>query len=154
MARLEGITSDAELGVDLRKPKHLKLVAAAAVLVMTCLGTVAVGAAPAREQSVDRVDRPHVFVIVLENKTYEETFGSDSPAPYLATTLPAQGVLLRQYHGTGHFSLDNYISMNSGQAPNPQTQGDCQDYTDFVSPNGGALDGDGQALGTGCVYPQ
>src|SRR4051794_25084599 len=131
------------------KPKHWKLFAAA-VLAMTCLGTVAVDAAPARERSVDQ---PHVFVIVLENKTYEETFGSDSPAPYLATTLPAQGVLLRQYHGTGHFSLDNYISMISGQAPNPQTQGDCQDYTDFASPNGGALDGDGQVLGTGCVYP-
>jgi hypothetical protein len=42
----------------------------------------------------------------------------------------------------------------SGQAPNPQTQADCQYYNDFVSPNGGALDGNGQALGNGCVYPK
>jgi hypothetical protein len=62
-------------------------------------------------------------------------------------------VLLRQYYGTGHLSLDNYISIVSGQAPNPQTQGDCINYTDFASPNGGALDGDGQAVGNGCVYP-
>ncbi|HET7654420.1 MAG TPA: alkaline phosphatase family protein [Acidimicrobiales bacterium] len=98
-------------------------------------------------------ERPHVFVIVLENKTYEVTFGADSPAPYLAETLPAQGALLRQYYGTGHVSLDNYISMVSGQAPNPQTQSDCQFFTDFVSLTGGALDGNGQAVGTGCVYP-
>ena len=98
-------------------------------------------------------ERPHVFVIVLENKTYEVTFGADSPAPYLARTLPAHGALLRQYHGIGHVSLDNYIAMISGQAPNPQTQSDCQLYTDFVSLTGGALDANGQAVGTGCVYP-
>jgi len=97
---------------------------------------------------------PHVWVIVLENKSYEETFGPTSPATYLNNTLVPRGVLLRQYYGTGHFSLDNYISMVSGQAPNPQTQGDCQYYTDFISPNGGALDGNGQALGNGCVYPK
>ncbi len=27
------------------------------------------------------------------------------------------GALLTQYYGTGHVSLDNYISMISGQAP-------------------------------------
>ncbi|MEY2404046.1 MAG: hypothetical protein QOD38_1597 [Acidimicrobiaceae bacterium] len=96
---------------------------------------------------------PHVWVIVLENKSYEETFGDSSPATYLNGTLVPAGALLRQYYGTGHLSLDNYISMISGQAPNPQTQGDCVYYNDFVSPNGGALDGDGQALGNGCVYP-
>lgn len=97
---------------------------------------------------------PHVWVIVLENKSYEETFGPTSPATYLNNTLVPSGVLLRQYYGTGHLSLDNYISMVSGQAPNPQTQGDCQFYTDFVSPTGGALDANGQVLGTGCVYPK
>ena len=97
---------------------------------------------------------PHVWVIVLENKSYEETFGASSPAVYLNHTLVPAGVLLREYYGTGHLSLDNYISMVSGQAPNPQTQSDCNFYTDFISPNGGALDANGQALGTGCVYPK
>src|SRR5437762_2302083 len=55
----------------------------------------------------------HVFVIVLENKTFDETFGPNSPAPYLSTTLTAQGELLTQYYATGHASLDNYISMVS-----------------------------------------
>src|SRR4051794_26575433 len=67
----------------------------------------------------------HVFVIVLENEDAAVTFGPGSPAPYLATALPAQGQLLDQYYGIGHQSLDNYVAMLSGQAPNPQTQADC-----------------------------
>lgn len=93
----------------------------------------------------------HVFVIVLENKSYDTTFGSGSAAPYLATTLPAQGALLTNYYGTGHNSLDNYISMISGQAPNLSTQLDCPYYHDFAMV--GDLNGDGQAVGQGCVYP-
>jgi hypothetical protein len=40
-------------------------------------------------RGVDREGtRPrHVFVIVLENKGFEETFGASSPAPYLAHEL-------------------------------------------------------------------
>ena len=93
----------------------------------------------------------HVFVIILENKGFDETFGPGSPAPYLSQELTRHGQLLTQYYGTGHASLDNYISMVSGQAPNPQTQGDCQIYTDFVGAP--PLDADGQVVGQGCVYP-
>jgi hypothetical protein len=92
----------------------------------------------------------HVFVIVLENEGYDVTFGPNSKAPYLSKTLPTQGVLLNQYYGTGHVSLDNYVAMISGQAATPQTRNDCQVFQDF------ALTGitpDGQAIGTGCVYP-
>jgi hypothetical protein len=92
----------------------------------------------------------HVWTIVLENKDYANTFAKDSKAPYLATELPKQGALLSEYHGTGHLSLDNYISMLSGQAPNAITQSDCQIYQEFV----GAVGGDGQAVGQGCVYPK
>jgi hypothetical protein len=95
----------------------------------------------------------HVFVIVLENEDAEVTFGPGSPAPYLATTLPAQGQLIEQYFGIGHLSLDNYIAMVSGQAPNPQTQADCQMYTDFVPGSPAVIGPDGQAVGQGCVYP-
>ena len=93
----------------------------------------------------------HVFIIILENKGFAETFGPGSPAPYLSQQLTQQGQLLRQYYATGHASLDNYISLVSGQAPNPQTQGDCQVYTDFVGAS--SLDADGQVVGQGCVYP-
>ena len=57
---------------------------------------------------------------------------------------------MSQYYGTGHVSLDNYIAMLSGQAATPQTRSDCQVYADFVQTG---LTPNGQAVGTGCVYP-
>ena len=92
----------------------------------------------------------HVFVVNLENKGYDETFGPGSPAPYLSKTLRAKGQLLTQYYGTAHNSLPNYVAQISGQGPNPQTQGDCQVYSDFVQAGTVAP---GQAVGDGCVYP-
>ncbi len=67
----------------------------------------------------------HVFVIVLENKNYSDTFGTSTQDPYLQKTLLPMGALLTQYYGTGHVSLDNYISMISGQAPTADTTDDC-----------------------------
>jgi phosphatidylinositol-3-phosphatase len=93
----------------------------------------------------------HVFVIVLENKGFDETFGPSSPAPYLSTQLTSQGELLSQYYATGHASLDNYISMVSGQAPAIVTQADCPFYFDVLP---GIIGQNGQAIGQGCVYPQ
>ncbi len=94
----------------------------------------------------------HVFIITLENENYAITFGSGTKAPYLANTLAAQGALLQSYYGTGHVSLDNYVSMISGQAGTPQTTNDCTTYADF-SASSSTLDANGQVLGTGCVYP-
>jgi hypothetical protein len=91
-----------------------------------------------------------VFVINLENKGFEETWGTASPASFLTSTLRPKGQLLTQYFGTAHFSLGNYIAQISGQGPNPDTQADCVSYKDFVSTGQGEL---GQELGTGCVYP-
>jgi len=96
----------------------------------------------------------HVFVIILENEGFNVTFGSAAQAnpatQFLAKTLPSQGVMLNQYYGTGHVSLDNYIAMVSGQSSTVQTHVDCTFYDDFkltgVTP-------DGQAIGTGCVFP-
>jgi hypothetical protein len=93
----------------------------------------------------------HVFVVLLENKSYSETFGDSSKAHYLSGTLRRSGQLLSQYHAIGHLSLPNYIAIVSGQAPNPQTQADCHTFTEFAGPP--ALDSDGQAVGHGCVYP-
>lgn len=92
----------------------------------------------------------HVFIIMLENKDNTATFGPLSPAPYLSQTLVAQGAYLQNYFGIGHVSLDNYIALISGQAPNPDTQRDCQDYIEFAS---SGTTSDGQAIGHGCVYP-
>lgn len=92
----------------------------------------------------------HVFVIVLENKGFDETFGYDSAAQYLSVTLPSQGALLPNYYGVTHQSNANYIAMISGQGANPQNQADCQFFDDFTP---GTIGSDGQALGTGCVFP-
>ncbi|MGH8211929.1 MAG: alkaline phosphatase family protein, partial [Rhodanobacteraceae bacterium] len=95
----------------------------------------------------------HVFVIVLENEPFQVTFGARSPAPYLARELTRQGALLPNYYAIGHDSLDDYIAMISGQAPNAATQADCKVFDNFVRSKPG-LDKSGQALGEGCVYPR
>jgi hypothetical protein len=92
----------------------------------------------------------HVFVINLENEDYATTWGPSSPATYLNGTLRAKGQLLTQYFAVGHASLPNYIAQISGQAPNPDTQGDCVTDREFATTGTGAY---GQALGKGCVYP-
>ncbi len=94
----------------------------------------------------------HVFVIVLENEDEATTFGASSPAPYLATTLVADGAFVPNYYGIGHNSLDNYIAMISGQAPDQATQTDCGTFSNFVATSA-SLDANGQASGNGCVYP-
>jgi hypothetical protein len=92
----------------------------------------------------------HVFLIVLENKSYDRTFGPDTEAPYLGQELPKKGVLLQNYYATGHASLDNYISLISGQGPNTLTQTDCAlGLPDFILP---VVIG-GQVRGIGCIYP-
>ena len=59
----------------------------------------------------------HVWLIILENKSYDATFTGLNQNSYLWKTLPEQGVLLKNYYGTGHSSMDNYLSLVSGQAP-------------------------------------
>jgi hypothetical protein len=95
----------------------------------------------------------HVFTIVLENKSYDETFGPNSLAPYLSKQLTAQGELLTNYYAVGHNSLDNYIALVSGQAPNVITQSDCQIYQDFSPGSPIQVDINGQIVGQGCVFP-
>jgi hypothetical protein len=116
---------------------------------LAALATVlAAGLAHAAERPPIR----HVFLLLLENQAFTVSFGANSPAPYLARTLPAQGALLKQYYSIGHASLGNYVALISGQAPNIATQLDCTIYSEFRLSQP-ALDAHGQALGTGCIYP-
>jgi phosphatidylinositol-3-phosphatase len=141
--------------MDLMVPRRLVrpvlMVAAAAGLVS------AVGISAAVPTSATLPPIRHVFVLVLENETSTATFGDPGADPYLAKTLLQEGAYLPDYYGTGHESNDNYVSMVSGQAPNPQNQGDCQIYDEFVG-TGPIITGtgtplDGQAPGDGCVFP-
>ena len=92
----------------------------------------------------------HVFLILLENEDYALTFGESTQDPYLSRTLPAKGAMLRQYYGTGHQSLDNYISLLSGQPSSPQSEADCPNFNDFQM---SSMNPQGLAVGDGCVYP-
>jgi hypothetical protein len=144
----------AALAVAARRRPLAVVLAALAVLVLAAVALVRGGGGQPAEAagSTSQYLPPssHVFVINLENKGYDETWGPSSQAPYLSHTLRSQGVLLNSYYGTGHNSLDNYISEISGQGPNSQTQADCQTYSPFVQT--GTAD-QGQAIGSGCVYP-
>jgi phosphatidylinositol-3-phosphatase len=123
--------------------------AVTAALAMVAGAVVAVSN-PAPAGAAQAAPKPqHVFIIVLENEGYSVTFGKNSPAVYLKQ-LAGQGALLPNYYGIGHNSLDNYIAMVSGQGPNPVTQEDCQKYVDFQQKGTAA---NGQAVGTGCIYP-
>jgi hypothetical protein len=101
----------------------------------------------------------HVFVIVLENKSFSDTFGTSTQDPYLQGTLVPTGGLLTQYYGTGHVSLDNYISMISGQSPTPDTTDDCLpslastigNYNN-VAQTGTTQDGKQVIAKSGCIY--
>lgn len=138
-----------------RRAAILPLVALSVGLGIVLPGSPSVTAAAATAASVtparDVLPRVrHVFVINLENNGYDETFGPDSPAPYLSRTLRSRGQLLTQYYGTAHQSLGNYIAQISGQGPNVDTQADCQLFSDFVQVSTASP---GQAVGQGCVYP-
>jgi hypothetical protein len=129
-------------------PRH------AAVLVTALLSSLAL--APANAAGPPAVAAPyrpgHVFVIVIENKSFDQAYVSN-PNPYLKTTLPAQGQLLTQFYGTAHRSLPNYIAQLSGQGPNADTQRNCSRYVDFVPAAKNPVGPLGQVAGKGCVYP-
>jgi hypothetical protein len=90
----------------------------------------------------------HVFVIMLENKDYKTSFGGTDA--WFSKTLPHMGTLLSRYYGTAHHSAGNYIGLVSGQPPTPDTQSDCQTFSNF--PAASKLSGGIQG-GNGCVYP-
>jgi hypothetical protein len=81
----------------------------------------------------------HVWLIILENKSYDETFSGLNQNSYLWQTLPQQGALLTHYYGTGHFSMDNYISLVSGQSPSYATQDDCSTAANMTNNNSGII---------------
>jgi hypothetical protein len=100
----------------------------------------------------------HVFVIVLENHEFGDTFGLQGQllAPYLNRTLVPAGQLLTQYYGVGHASADNYIAMVSGQPPTPSGQDDCPDVNGTTDPKAVPPQADPPyniAHGDGCLYP-
>jgi hypothetical protein len=112
--------------------KRLVRPLAAAAALVTAATAITLGAAggaaaePAHHGATPPIK--HVWLIILENKSYEASFTGLNQNSYLWKTLPTYGALLRQYYGTGHFSQDNYLSMVSGQGASPGPQADCPLY--------------------------
>ena len=92
----------------------------------------------------------HVFMVVLDNQGYNQTFGHAANDPYLAKTLVKKGELLVNYYAVAGSPLANEIGLVSGQGPNPETSADCPSYDMLIASGLGA---DGQVLGSGCVFP-
>jgi phosphatidylinositol-3-phosphatase len=102
----------------------------------------------------------HVFTIILENQSYDNTFGAALPAPYLAQAVAGHGALLQQYYGTSHFSLGNYLSLVSGQAVTRANQDDCATSSEYKELSTNYVDiavtgmaPYAQVMGEGCIYP-
>jgi hypothetical protein len=93
----------------------------------------------------------HVFLIVLADQPYAQTFGPESPAPYLAHTLEHRGELLVRFYAVAHEELPDEIALVSGLGPTPQTAADCPTYTDIIP---GEANSKGQYTGQGCIYPK
>ena len=91
----------------------------------------------------------HVFLIVLGENGYEETFGEKSQSPYLGEELPAQGEVLSNYFAVTKGELGNEIAIVSGQGPTPETAANCPVYADVTPGNEST---EGQVEGNGCVY--
>ncbi len=92
----------------------------------------------------------HVFVIMLGEGGYEETFGEASASTYMSSELPALGELVPNYFAVTRGDLANQIALISGQGPTPETEADCPNYADLAP---GTENAEGQVEGDGCVYP-
>jgi phosphatidylinositol-3-phosphatase len=90
----------------------------------------------------------HVFLIVLSDRGFTQSFGSSSG--YLSGALRKQGELVQNYYAVATSPLANEIAMISGQGPTAQTASDCPVFS-HIKP--GTKAPRGQVLGNGCAYP-
>ena len=72
----------------------------------------------------------HIFIIVMENKEYDQVLGSPN-APYLSALARKYG-LATNYYGTSHPSLPNYLALTGGSTFGITSN--CTDCT-IVQPN-------------------
>ena len=126
--------------------RPLLISAAATVLAAGGLSVASLASAAPSHESAAQLIAPtglkpgaikHVWLIILENKSYDATFTGLNDNSYLWKDLPAQGALLKNYYGTGHSSMDNYLSLVSGQAPSEDVQSDCSTNDTLLNANSG-----------------
>jgi phospholipase C len=92
----------------------------ALLIIAGCMPRAAIEAPP-NDSPIPAFD--HIFVLVLENRSYVDVIGS-SEMPRL-NALAKENVLLTDYSGVAHPSLPNYIAMVSGETHG--IENDCKD---------------------------
>ncbi len=92
----------------------------------------------------------HVWVIVLGDQGYQNTFAPGSGDHYLSSTLAHQGEVVPYFYAVTQGDLANEIGMISGQGPTQQTAINCPQYTPIRPGKTGSHH---QVLGSGCIYP-
>ena len=92
----------------------------------------------------------HIFLVMLSQEGYNQTFGAPTSDPYLARTLVRQGELVPNYYAVASSPLANEIALVSGQGPTASTAADCPLYQNILPATAGKR---GQVVGDGCAYP-
>ena len=133
----------------LQAPRHWwsRATAFAALLSTVFLGACSPDASEPAQPPVN-----HVFVIMLENVSFDSAYGPKPIYPYLANKLRPSGLLLNQFYAVAHWSLGNYLAILGGVAPTHDIQGDCTRYREMTDAKSAA---DGQVTSRqGCVFPK
>lgn len=90
-----------------------------------------------------------MFLIVLADHGFNQTFSPVSDDRYLNKTLAHQGKLIENYYAVAGSPLANGIALISGQGPTQQTATNCPVFTPINPAEKAAM---GQVIGSGCVY--
>jgi phosphatidylinositol-3-phosphatase len=92
----------------------------------------------------------HVFLIVLSDRGFAQSFGAGASAGYIGGALRRQGELVQNYYAVASAPLANEIALVSGQGPTAQTASDCPSVSRIRPATKGPR---GEVIGSGCVYP-
>lgn len=106
-----------------RSIRARNLIGAASATTLLAAGTLVPGAAAAakhRSGHLGAPTTPHVMVLMMENRSYQDVLG---PARY-QTLLARRYASFTNSYGVGHYSLDNYLAALSGRFFSWAT-GDC-----------------------------
>jgi phospholipase C len=83
-------------------------------LVIAASGSAGSPPAPAVGQTVGDHQANHVFVIMMENTSYDDLLSPSNPNTTFIQSLAKTYALATNYYGVTHTSLPNYVAVTSG----------------------------------------